>query len=291
METVYFNGELMPKSEVRISPDDRGFLFADGVYEVTPAYQGRLLGLEAHLDRFARGLGALRIEGDTTAALAGVCERLLEANGLDDEDGAYVYLQATRGVAPRGHAFPVPSVTPTVYGFARRIAWWSAERWERGARAVVVPDVRWARADIKSIALLPNVLAQQAAVDAGVDDAILVRDGIAREGSHANLFAVLQGALVTHPCNHEILAGITRAFVLDIARDLGIPAVERPISLQDLDAAEEVFLTGTTTEVRPIVEIDGRPVGSGRPGPLTHALYLGYRQLAQSALPPTLVGG
>jgi D-alanine transaminase len=290
METVYFNGELMPKSEVRISPDDRGFLFADGIYEVTPAYQGQLLGLEAHLDRFARGLGALRIEGDTTM-LAGVCERLLEANGLGGEDGAYVYLQATRGVAPRGHAFPVPPTTPTVYGFARHIAWWSAERWERGARAVIVPDVRWARADIKSIALLPNVLAQQAAVDAGVDDAILVRDGIAREGSHANLFAVLQGTLVTHPCNHEILAGITRAFVLDIARDLGIPAVERPISLHDLDAAEEVFLTGTTTEVRPIVEIDGRPVGPGGPGPLTHALYLGYRQLAQSALPPTLVGG
>lgn len=288
METVYFDGAFVRKEEVRVSPDDRGFLFADGVYEVTPAYGGRLVRPEAHLARLALGLAELRIDLDV-APLAEANERLLDRNGLRGVEGAYVYLQVTRGVAPRGHAFPVPAPRPTVYGFARRIAWWPAERWERGSRAIVVPDTRWARADIKSIGLLANVLAQQAAVDAGVDDAILVRDGVAREGGHANLFALFGGTLVTHPRTREILAGITRAMVLELAGDLGIAVEERPIGLEELLAAEEVFLTGTTTEVRPVVEIDGRRVGDGRPGACARRLQRAYREAAGGPRPPSPV--
>jgi D-alanine transaminase len=138
VEIAYFNGAFVPKEEVRISPDDRGFLLADGVYEVTPAYRGRLLRPDAHLERLARGLATLRI-GYDPAPLAEVCERLLDANGLREEEGASVYLQVTRGVASRIHHFPSPLPAPTVYAYARRIEWWSPERWERGSRAVTVP--------------------------------------------------------------------------------------------------------------------------------------------------------
>lgn len=284
METVYFNGSFAPKDQVRISPDDRGFLLADGVYEVTPAYHGQFLRLADHLERFERGLAALRI-GVEMEPLTGIAGELLALNGLTGADGAYVYLQATRGAAPRGHAFPSPATTPTLYGFARRIEWWDAERRERGSRAILVPDLRWARADIKSIGLLPNVLAQQAAVEAGADDAILVHDGIAREGGHSNLFAVIRGTLVTHPCTAAILPGITRSIVLELAATLKIPSVEREITVDELANADEVFLTGTTTEVRPVVEIDGRRVASGRPGEITRALHDEYRTLAR---PPVL---
>lgn len=280
-EIVYLNGSYVPKAEARVSVEDRGFLLADGIYEVTPAYRGRFLRLEEHLARMARGLAALRIDFDA-AALAEVSRRLLAENGLGNAEAATVYLQVTRGVAPRSHAFPKGAVAPTVYAAAQPYHRPPRERWERGFTAVTVPDLRWSRVDIKSIALLANVLAQQAAVDAGADDAILVREGVALEGSHANLFALLDGTLVTHPLTNHILPGVTRSLVLELAAGAGMRVEQRPIFVEELKSAEEVFLTGTTTEVRPIVQVDGRPVGDGSVGPVARELYAAFLKTVEA---------
>jgi D-alanine transaminase len=272
MSTVYLNGEYLPSSEARISVNDRGFLFSDGVYEVTPAYGGRLFRLNRHLARLRRGLRELRISFDPEV-LEEVHGRLLADNGLDDREFAYVYVQVTRGVAQRAHPFPVPDVPATVYAFAHEHKRPARSVWEDGFAAVTVPDRRWARVDLKTIGLLPNVLAQQAAAEAGATDALLVKDGIAIEGAHSNFFAVLGGTLVTHPTSNVILPGITREYVLELARYLEIPVEERPIQLEEMLDADEAFFTGTTTEVRPTVEIDGRPVGTGSPGSVTKLLY------------------
>jgi D-alanine transaminase len=272
MNTVYLNGEFVPSTEARVSVDDRGFLFADGVYEVSPAYGGRFFRLDKHMERLKRGLGELRIPFDPVG-LPDVHERLLNDNELDESEIAYVYVQVTRGVAPRGHAFPNPSVSPTVYAFAREFRRPAHSLWENGFEAVTVPDRRWARVDVKTIGLLPNVLAQQAAAEAGVSDALFVKDGVAIEGAHNNFFAVVGGTVLTHPKTNLILPGITRDYVLELARELELPVDERPIQLEELWQAEEALFTGTTTEVRPTVKVDGRPIGKGRPGPVTRLLF------------------
>jgi D-alanine transaminase len=271
MSTVYLNGELLPKERALVPVDDRGFLFADGIYEVTPAYRGTFFRLDRHLYRMRRGLAALSIDFDP-APLADVHRQLLAANRLQDEPISIVYVQITRGVAPRAHAFPTTPVAPTVYAFAKEFKRAPREAWEKGYTATTVPDRRWARCDIKAIALLPNCLAQQAAVEAGTHDAVFVRDGIAIEGALNNFFAVIDGAVVTHPATNHILHGITRAYVLELCRDLGFAVEERPIQLEELWTAEETFFTGTTTEVRPTVKIDGRTIGGGKPGPVARKL-------------------
>lgn len=272
MSTVYLNGAYVPASEAVISPLDRGFLFSDGIYEVTPAYRGHLFRFHAHRARLLRGRCELRLEGDT-GDLEEMHLELLRRNGLDQAPAATVYLQITRGVAPRTHAFPKELVPLTVYAFAKEYLRPSRRRWEEGFTAVSVPDRRWARVDIKTISLLGNVLAQQAAAEAGVDDAILVRDGVALEGAHSNMFAVLNGTLVTHPASNVILPGITREFILELAAELGIASREAPIQVEELVTADEVFFTGTTTEVKPCVRINGETVGSGVPGPVARRLY------------------
>lgn len=271
MSTVYVNGRYVASDEASISVHDRGFLFADGLYEVTPAYEGRFFRMDRHMARLARGLDALRIDFDP-GELVEVHARLMIENDLIDAEAAIVYVQVTRGAAPRTHAFPDPPVRPTVYAAAREYVRPDAEAWEHGSKAITVPDRRWGRVDIKSVALLPNVLAQQAAVDAGAKDALLVRDGVALEGSHNNFFAVFDGVVVTHPATNTILHGITREYVLELAREREIPVVERAIMVEELASAEEAFFTGTTTEIRPCVEIDGRPVGKGVPGPIAKRL-------------------
>ena len=272
MRVVYLNGAYLAADQARIHVDDRGFLFGDGVYEVTPAYRGRLFRWTRHLSRLRRGLAALRIDFEA-GALGEVKRRLLAANGLDTAPTANVYVQVTRGVAPRTHTFPDPPVEPTVYGFASSWARPSREVWERGFRAVTVPDQRWALAEIKTIGLLSNCLAQQAAVESGATDAIFVRDGIALEGSHNNLFAVFGGVVTTAPRSNYILHGVTRDVILELAGELGLEVEERAIPVGELHRADEVFFTGTTTEVRPSVEIDGRRIGDGTVGPVTRRLY------------------
>ena len=263
METAFFRGEFIPREDVRISPDDRGFLFSDGVYEVLRSYGGRLFEVERHQHRLAASLSAMRIRGVTASALTPMLEELLARNGLTAGD-ALVYLQVTRGVAPRAHRFPDPPVPPTVYACAWAFSPEHAP--EEGSRAITVPDQRWARCDIKTIALIPNCMANQDARDAAAVEAIFVRDGVALEGTHTNLFAVFRGQVRTAPLTNYILPGVTRAVVLELCRAAGFEVAEEPIFVDDLYGADEVFIVGTTAEVTPIVDLDGRAIGTGRPG-------------------------
>lgn len=271
MSIVYLNGAYLPKAEATISVDDRGFLLGDGLYEVTPFYEGVPFGMDGHLARLRKGLDWMRIDVDV-ASLEAMSRSLIVRNELEDSTRSLVYMQITRGAAPRTHYFPEGDITPTVYAFAKAWDRPADDVWDRGFTAITVPDRRWSRVDVKTICLLPNVIAFQAARDVGVDDAILVRDGVAIEGAHQNFWGVFAGVVVTHPVTGHILPGITRALVLEVARDAGIPVEERPIQLEELQGADELFFTGTTGEVRPCVEVDGQAVGTGRAGRLTRAL-------------------
>jgi D-alanine transaminase len=280
VSTVYLNGAFVPKEEAVVSVDDRGFLLADGVYEVAPFYEGVPFYLDRHLVRLRRSLDAIRIDFNT-AGLDDVLSRLVSLNELEPEARSLVYLQITRGVAPRTHYFPENPVAPTVYAFAKTWSRPPDDVWSRGFRAITVPDLRWPRVDIKTIQLLPNALAFQAARDAGVDDCILVKDGVAIEGAHQNFWGVFDGVAVTHPETNHILSGITRGVVLELARREGIPVVERPIMVEELGSAEELFFTGTTGEVRPCTEVDGAPVRDGAVGPVTRSLSNAFLALVR----------
>jgi D-alanine transaminase len=272
---VYLNGKYVDHTEATIPVDDRGFLFADGVYEVVRIYGGRTFLMEPHLRRLRVGLAALRIDDAVVDSLAGVSECLIRDNGVSG-DGT-VYIQVTRGVAPRRHAFPDPAVEPTVYVLARPFTQYPDEHFERGVMAIAVSDIRWTRCDIKSIALLPNVLANQHAHQAGAFEALFIKDGVLIEGSHSNLFGVLEGTLMTYPSCNYILSGITRALVLQMARELDIPVAEAPIPWDRINDVDELFLSGTTTEVMPISRVDDRVIGNGSRGPITTRLQQAYR--------------
>lgn len=267
--TVYLNGSYLPKDEAHLSPDDRGFLFADGIYEVVRAYGGQFYAMHSHLERMANGLRSLRIDGVNVAGLAAVCDELLRRNGLEKAD-ALVYIQVTRGAAVRGHGFPDPPVPPTVYAATMpfKVKGDPAE----GVAVITAPDHRWTRCDIKSVALLPNCMAFQDAQDAGAQEAVLVRDGVALEGTHTSFFAVLDGVVRTAPRSNYILPSITRQVVLDICGEHDIPVAEEPVLLHEIRVADELFLAGTTMEIMPIVQVDGRAVGNGKPGPVSRKL-------------------
>jgi len=267
---VYLNGEFLPLAEAKISVLDRGFLFGDGVYEVIPVYGGKPLRLAEHLERLGRSLAGIRMEPPLSAeALEAVFQRLIQ--GEEDQS---IYLQITRGVGPkRDHAFP-PGVAPTVFAMCTPIAPIPAS----GVKAITVPDIRWQWCHIKAITLLANVLQRQQAVEEGCAEAILVRDGYAIEGSASNLFALVDGVLLTPPKGNEILPGITRDLVVELAQSHFIPLEERKITLDELNRAEEVWVTSSTREVLPIVELDGRNVGTGEPGPLWVRMNALYQQ-------------
>lgn len=273
---VYLNGRYLDHTEATIPVDDRGFLFADGVYEVIRIYGGRPFLADPHLRRMRAGLAALYIDAGIVDGLNDVAERLIRENGVDG-DGT-IYIQITRGVAPRRHAFPDPGVQPTVYVFAKAFKQYPAEYFEKGVAAIAVPDVRWSRCDIKSIALLPNVLANQQAHQAGAFEALFIKDGVLIEGSHSNLFGVLDGTLMTYPSCNYILSGITRALVLTMARELDIPFAEAALPWDRIDDVQELFLSGTTTEVMPVTTVDSRVIGDGRRGPITTRLQQAYRE-------------
>lgn len=278
MNTVYLNGAFVPKAEAAVSVEDRGFLLGDGVYEVVPFYEGVPFFMDRHLDRLRFSLSEIRVDFDA-GSVADIARHLVAKNGLDVANRSIVYVQVTRGVAPRTHYFPEKPVPPTVFGYAKAWTRPADDIWGRGFTAITVPDRRWMRVDIKTINLLPNALAFQDARDAGVDDAILVRDGVAIEGAHQNFWAVIDGVAVTHPATNLILAGITRGVVLEVARAEGIPVQERAVQVEELARAEEVFFTGATGEVRPCVRVDGRPIGDGRVGPVTRALSSAFLRL------------
>lgn len=275
---VYLNGKYVDHTQATIPVDDRGFLFADGVYEVVRIYGGRPFLMEPHLRRLRAGLATLQIDDGIVASLTGVAERLIRENGVDG-DGT-IYIQITRGVAPRRHAFPDPAVEPTAYVLAKPFSQYPDEYFQSGVAAITVPDTRWTRCDIKSISLLPNVLANQQAHHEGAFEALFIKDGVLIEGSHSNLFGVLDGRLMTYPSCNYILSGITRALVLEMARELDIPVAEAPILWDRIGDVEELFLSGTTTEVMPVSRLDGRVIGSGGRGPVTARLQQAYRERA-----------
>lgn len=275
---VYLNGEYMEQGAAHVSVEDRGFLFADGVYEVIRAVKGRLIFAQPHLERLRRGLAALLMEPDELPDLMAIAERLLQDNQLGGGD-ATVYLQVTRGAAPRQHAFPPRGTPLTVYVATRAFPGHPATAFQDGVAAITVPDLRWGRCDIKSVALLPNVLANQQAHAAGAFEALFVRAGVVIEGSHSNLFAVLDGELITYPACNFILSGITRDHVLQMARELSIPVREAPLYSQRLHDVSELFLSGTTTDIMPIRRVDEHHIGP--PGPIARQLQEALRQLLQ----------
>lgn len=274
---VYLNGEFIPRDGVSISADDRGFLFGDGVYEVIRTYHGELFQVEGHLARLARSLSELRIPFSPVDSLRSVAERLLAENTLATAESK-IYIQITRGASPRSHRFPPAGTPPTVYAVAQELSP-PLEEQERGVAAITTGDTRWARCDIKSLMLLPNVLAYQRALEAGAQEAILVRDGSVTEGSHNSVFAVFGDVAVTAPLSNLVLPGITREVVLSLCGAEGIPVEEFPILEERLGHADELFLTGTSAEVTPVVRLDSRPVGGGEPGPVTRALQRAFREM------------
>lgn len=277
---TYFNGRFLDKSEVRISPDDRGFVFADGLYEVIRSYDGSLFRCDEHLQRLEVGCRALRFSLPPVADVRRWMRQLLDQNRMED---ATLYIQVTRGCAPRKHRFP-PAETPLTIYIEPKPLEPCMELHTQGAKAILVPDLRWARCDIKSVALLPNVLAQQRAFEAGAWEALLVRDGAILEGSHSNVFFVKNDTLVTAPLNNYILPGITRQAVLELAVRLGLRTKLDVFYEQERAELQEAFIASTTMEVQPIVSIDDQPVGKGFPGPLTRQLQLEFRTLVKETL-------
>jgi D-alanine transaminase len=268
-DLVYLGGTIVPRRSAAVSIDDRGFLFGDAVYEVLRIVRGRFIEAERHLRRLARSLHEVSIPNPGLDLLA-VSADLLRRNGLGNAE-ATVYVQVSRGAAVRQHAFPPPGTAPTVLvtvsAFSPR-----SELLTNGAVAITLPDLRWSRCDIKSVNLLPNVLAAQRAAEAGAFEAILLRDGVVTEATRSNVLVVAGGVVRTHPTGPFILPGVTREVVLELAGEAGVAVREEAVGSDDLNAADEVFLTGTTADVMPVVKIDGRPVGAGRPGPMARRL-------------------
>jgi D-alanine transaminase len=283
---VYLNGSFLDHAHAAISVDDRGFLFADGVYEVIRVYGGRPFLPAPHIRRLRNGLSALRIAESAVAEVEGVLDTIVELNGVSAE--GIVYIQVTRGIAPRKHAFPAADVRPSVYMFAKPTTRYPDEFYEHGVTTITVPDTRWSRCDIKTIGLLPNALANQQAQENDAFEALFVRDSVVIEGSHSNLFAVIDDTLITYPSCNYILSGITRAVVLELAVELDIPFVEAPLFVDRIGDVQEVFLSGTTTEIMPVRMLDGRPVGDGRRGVITERIQQAYagriRRLSRNAV-------
>ncbi len=260
----YLNGEYLPLDEARISPLDRGFLFADSVYEVLPVYANRPYRFVEHFDRLARSLREIRIDSPHShAEWLAIIEKL---NAINKSPHCYVYLQVSRGMEfGRNHAFP-PSVKPTIFVLCSPLPELTDALRTQGASAVTVEDFRWGRCDIKSTMLLANVLVRQAATEAGANEAIIVSKGEVLEGSSTSVFAVKGGILVTPPNSHRILPGTTRDAVLELARNR-MTAQIRPLSVDELMNADEVWIAAATRDVLPVTRVDGVPIGSGNPGP------------------------
>ena len=282
MGIAYLNGEFMALEDARISPMDRGFLFADGVYEVIPAYQGQPFRLDQHLQRLENSLREIHMDNPLTGeAWSDLFSALIEKNGGGN---LAIYLQITRGsAAKRDHAFPNPPVPPTVFAMTTPVAPPAADTPDtaEGVSAITLDDIRWARCDIKSVALLANVMMRQMAVSQGAAEAILIRDGFATEGSASNFFIVTDGVVVTPPKSHLILPGITRDLIVELCQRHGVPIQEREIPETELRNADEVWLSSSTKEVVPVVSLNGHALGNGLPGPVWKTVaqhYVAYKR-------------
>lgn len=277
---VYVNGRFVPEAEAMVSVFDRGFLFADSVYEVTSVIGGRLVDNRAHLGRLRRSLGAIDLTLPAADdAIEAIQRELIARNQLDE---GIVYLQVSRGAEDRDFTWST-GLVPTLVLFTQARAVIDSPLAHRGLKVIALPDLRWRRRDIKATGLLPACLAKMAAKRAGADDAWLVADGMVTEGASSNAYIVdARGRLVTRPLSHDILAGITREALLELCARQGLPLEERPFALEEAYAAREAFVTSASILVTGVVAIDGRPIGDGTPGPLTRQLRQIYLEFARA---------
>lgn len=275
---AYVNGRYVPLARAHVHIEDRGFQFADGVYEVFPVYAGRIVNLSWHMQRLSQSLSALRIGWPLSpVVLNAILPEMLRRNRIID--GGMIYLQITRGVSPRNHAFPGDAVKPSLIITARAVNMAARQaQAETGVRVISVPENRWARRDIKSVSLLPNMLAKQQAAELGASEALFVNErGIVTEGASSTFWIVTQeGVLMTHPLGHDILPGVTRRAIMAMAPELGLTAEEREFGLAEAVRAREAFLTSATNFVMPVTQIDAEIIGNGRPGSVSLALRKAY---------------
>ncbi|RSD27778.1 D-amino-acid transaminase [Mesobacillus subterraneus] len=269
MEYVIVDGRILERATAKVDIEDRGYQFGDGVYEVIRVYNGKMFTGKEHLNRLVESAEKIRMQLPySPEQLEEKMEELIAKNEL--ETGT-VYMQFTRGTSPRNHVFPGADIAPTFVAYTRKVPR-PEESMEKGVRAILDEDIRWLRCDIKSLNLLGNLLSKQKAAEAGCFEAILHRGEKVTEGSHSNISIIKDGVILTHPADNFILNGITRQKVLEICRNEQIPLEERAFTLDELSAADEVFSSGTTVEVMPVVEVDGKPVGNGEPGAVTRKL-------------------
>ena len=274
-ELIWINGDVLPLADARVGVEDRGYQFADGVYEVIRLYDGRPFTLAEHLERLERSAAGIRMKlAMGRDALADEIRRFVPRTGVRE---GMIYLQATRGSAPRNHLFP-KHCPPSLLFYARHLAPIDAPGEGEGATLRTVPDERWKRCWVKSIALLANVLAKNEAVADGADEAVFLEDGVVTECSASNLFIVRGGKVITHPVGPKVLPGITRLVLSQLARTLGVEMIERPVRFDEALAADEVFITSTTREISWVRQWDERTVGTGRCGPVTLKLHQALRE-------------
>jgi len=272
---IYLNGEFMPIEAAKVSVLDRGFILGDGVYEVIPVYSRHPFRMREHLARLAASLAAIRIvKPHSDAEWTRLIERVIAANPWEDQA---VYLQITRGVAPREHLFP-KGLTPTVFIMANPLVTPSRAMVESGVPAVVMPDFRWLRCDIKAISLLGNCMLRTLAADEGAAEAILLRDGFLTEASASNVFVVCRGTILAPPKSNLMLPGVTYDVVLEILQANGVAHAVRPVSEAELRSAEEIWCTSASKEVLAVTSLDGKPVGAGTPGPVFQRVYTLYQE-------------
>ncbi|MFC2114729.1 D-amino-acid transaminase [Bacteroidota bacterium] len=280
---VYFNGKFLPQNEVHISPNDRGFVFGDGTYEVFRAYNSRLFYAEEHLRRLEYSLYELKINKPDLEVIIPVVRELIVQNKLEDRD-ATIYLQITRGVFSRMHAFPNEKVEPTIFIRAREFKPYSPLFFQKGVKAITMNDFRWLRCDIKSTALLSNILAAQQAAECDAFESIFVRNSLVTEGSHTNVFVVKDNIVYTHPKSNFILSGISREIVIELCQQHGLNIKLSPFTEQFMSEADEVFLVGTSTEVMPVVSLNKTKVGHGKVGPVTDKIQQFYSDFIREYL-------
>jgi D-alanine transaminase len=277
---VYVNGEYLPEEDAKISVFDRGFLFADGVYEVSAVIDGKLIDNEAHLARLKRSMSELKMTPPATGdEIIAIMEQMVERNGIDE---GLVYLQVTRGAADRDFAMPTDA-TPSLVMFTQKKTLTKNPVADKGISVITVPDIRWKRRDIKTVALLPASMAKQAALDAGANDAWFVEDGFVNEGSSNNAFIVTEdGKIITRHLGNEILHGITRKAVMELARRENLEIEERPFTPEEAYDAREAFSTSASAFVMPVIKIDDHTLGNGVPGPVTDKLRKLYIEMAKA---------
>jgi len=280
-EIVYLNGEFMPLEDAKIPVLDRGFIFGDGVYEVIPVYSRNPFRLPEHLVRFERSHQAIRLVNPLTdAQWTELVQDLIARNGGEDQS---VYLQVTRGVAKRDHAFP-KDPRPTVFGMSSALSTPAREAVENGVHAITAVDYRWLKCDVKSTSLLGNCLLRQSAADAGALEVVMFRDGFLTEGSSSNVFVVKNGTILATPKNNLVLPGITYDVVVEIAQQNGLPLQVRPISEAEVRNADEIWVTSSTKEVLAVGTLDEQAVGGGKPGPVFHRVYQLYQEYKRKVM-------